>query len=56
MSEIEIDKKTLYEAVKDAVTEILSKQIAQEQLENGYGWMYKAVHEGTKEAMIQNKK
>lgn len=53
---VEIDKKTLYEAVKDGVTEILSKQIAQEQLDNGYAWMYKAVYEGTREAMEKNKK
>ena len=48
---VEIDKKTLYEAVYDAVSSIMSKQIAQEQLDNGYSWMYKAVYEGTREAM-----
>lgn len=49
-------KKTLYEAVKDAVTEIMSQQVAQEQLENGYEWMYKALPEGTRVAMEKNKK
>ena len=53
---VDIDKDTLYRAVNDAVSEILSKQIAQEQLENGYGWMYKAIYEGTREAMEKNKK
>ena len=53
---VKIDKNTLYKAVKDAVTEMISQQIAQEQIENGYSWMYKAIHEGTREAIEKNKK
>ena len=53
---VDIDNDTLDKAVKDAVSEIISKEITTQQLEHGYSWIYKAINEGTREAMEKNKK
>ncbi len=47
----DIDKETHYKAVKDAVFNVLINEVAQQQLERGYAWIYDAIKEGTKEAM-----
>ncbi|MCK4717643.1 MAG: hypothetical protein KAT70_03150 [Thermoplasmata archaeon] len=51
MADIELDKEILYKAVKDGVREALANDVCQQQLEQGYAWMYEAVKEGTRLAM-----
>lgn len=52
----EIDKETLYRAVKDGVVEALTIELNQQRSDMGKQWIYQAIEFGTKEAIMEIKK